>query len=428
LTEVDLSKGEFVHTWPTFLPDGNHFLYFRSGPPDVQGMYVGSLDVDAGKQSRVRILATDVPGLFANGHLFFLRAGTLMAQPFDTRGLQLRDEAVPVAQDVSVTWYFTGVFSVSDAGVVMYKAAVAPGTFQLAWVDQQGKTVGSVGAPGTDRQPVLSPDGTRAVVKDAAYSMAGDLWMVDLASDRRTRFTFNKDVYSSAVWSHDGTRIAYSGGRFGDTIYQKAASGLGDPQVLLNEPGLRHFPTSWSKDGRFLLYHVENTANTGYDQWVLSVSDRKPSLMVGETFNEWAGVFSPDMRWVAYVTTETGTANVFVRPFRVSAQAGQPSFGEGKLQISKGYGNWPQWRNDREIVFNTAPDATAVFAVAVNPTATAFESGVPQRLPFPPNIGVNTAPQSHPDGQRFLVEVPVDQRAPRTSISVVLNWPALLKR
>jgi hypothetical protein len=266
-------------------------------------------------------------------------------------------------------------------------------------------------------------------VKDASYSMPGDLWLLDLASGgRRSRFTFNKDVYSSAVWSHDGTRIAYSAGRLGDTIYEKAASGLGDQQVLLKEPGLRHFPTGWSRDGRFLLYHVENAANTGYDLWALSVNERKPHLLLGEAFNEWAGVFSPDMSWVAYVSTETAPANVFVRPFRVSAQTGEPSVGERKWQISKDQGNWPQWRIQREIVFNTAPFRSEVFAAQVNTTSTDFESGVPQRLPFPPNTGVNTAPQSHPDGQRFLIEVPLDQRAAQTSINVVLNWPALLKR
>jgi eukaryotic-like serine/threonine-protein kinase len=372
-------------------------------------------------------LATGVPALFAKGHLFFLRAGTLMAQPFDARRLKLQDEPVPVAQDVSISWYFTAAFSVSDAGVFVYRTATPPGTFQLAWVDQQGKTLGKVGPPGTDRQVVLSRDGTRAVAKDAPYGEPGDLWMLDLASGRRTRFTFNKNVYSPAVWSHDGTRIAYSAGRFGDTIYEKPASGLGDEQVLLREPGLRHFPTSWSSDGRFLLYHTENAANTGYDLWGLSVSDRKPHLMLGEAFNEWAGVFSPDRRWVAYVSMETGKGHVYVRPFRVSEQTGQPSFGEGRWQISKDRGNWPQWRIDREIVFNTGPVGTEVFAAPVNTTSTAFESGLVQRLPFPPSTGVNATPQSTPDGRRFLIEVPLDQTVARRSISVVLNWPALLK-
>jgi len=371
-------------------------------------------------------LATDVPAVFANGHLFFLRAGTLMARPFDARSRELRGEPVPVAQDVGITWYSTGMFSVSDAGVFVYRTASAPGTFQLTWVDRQGKTDGTVGPPGTDWRVVLSPDGKRAVAKDAPYDVPGDLWMLDL-SGRRTRFTFNKNVYSPGVWSPDGTRIAYSAGRLGDTIYEKLASGLGDEQVLLKEPGLRHFPTSWSRDG-FLLYHIENAPNTGYDLWALSLSDGKPYLLLGQNFNEWAGVFSPDMRWVAYVSLETGTGHVYVRPFRVSGQTGQPSLGEGKWQISKDRGNWPQWRIDREIVFSTAPIGAEVFAVPVNTAGTAFESGgVPQRLPFPPSTGVSTTPQSTPDGQRFLIDVPLDQRVARRSISVVLNWPAVLK-
>jgi serine/threonine protein kinase len=390
VTQVDLSKGEFVHTWPTFLPDGKHFLYFRSGPPDVEGMYVGSLDVDAGNQSRQRILATGVPAVFANGHLFFPRAGTLMAQPFDARRNELHDAPLPVAQDVEITWYFTGVFSVSDEGVFVYRTASAPRTFQLTSIDRHGKTLRTFGPPGTDGRVVLSPDGSRAVAKDAPYNVPGDLWMLDLASGRRTRFTFKKDVYSPAVWSHDGTRIAYSAGRLGDTIYEKAASGIGDEQVLLKEPGLRHFPTSWSRDARFLLYHTENATNTGYDLWALSVGDGKPHLMLGEAFNEWAGVFSPDMRWVAHVSLETrAAAHVYVRPFRVSAQTGQPSFGEGKWQISKDQGNWPQWRSEQEIVFSTGPVGTEVFAAPVNPSGTAFESGLAQRLPFPPSTGVS---------------------------------------
>jgi len=438
VTEVDLARGEFVHTWPTFLPDGKHFLYFRSGPPDVEGMYVGSLDVDAGNQSRQRILATGVPGAFADGHLFFSRAGTLMAQPFDARRMELRDAPVPVADNVAITWFSAGVFSVSDGGVLAYRPASASESFQLTWVDRQGKTVGTVGAPGTDHRVVLSPDGTRAVVKDSPYTVPGDLWMVDLPSGQRTRFTFRRDVYSAPVWSHDGARVAYSGGRNGDTIYEKAASGADDEQVLLEEAGLRHFPTSWSRDGRFLLYHIENAMNTGYDLWALSLSDRKTHLMLGEAFNEWAGVFSPDRRWVAYVSN-AGAAGVYVRPFRVSEETGQPSLGESRRHISRrphpasavpdDWGNWPQWRIDREIVFDTSPSGTNVFSVSVNTTGTDFESGVPQLLPFPPNRGVGTTPQSTPDGRRFLIEVPLDQRPARaSSISVVLNWQALLKR
>jgi hypothetical protein len=131
------------------------------------------------------------------------------------------------------------------------------------------------------------------------------------------------------------------------------------------------------------------------------------------------------MRWIAYVSLESGASEVYVRPFRVS-ESGQASLGEGKWQI--GRGNWPQWRVDREIVFNTGPVRTEVFVAPVNTTGAAFESGAAQRLPFPPSSDVNTTPQSTADGQRFLIEVPLDQRAPRTAISVVLDWPALLQQ
>ena len=430
LTQVDVSKGEFVHTWPTFLPDGTHFLYFRSGPPDVEGMYVGSLDADAGKQSRQRILATGVPAVFANGYIFFLRAGTLMAQPFDPGRLTLQGEAVPVTHDVQTTWYSTGMFSVSGNGVLAYrKTASAARTFQLAWYDRQGKNLGTFGPSGPDRRVVMSPDGTRGVVKDTPYNVPGDLWTLDFETGRLTRLTFRKEAYSPGVWSPDGARVAYSAGHLGDTLYEKAASGAGDARVLLSNPGLRHFPTSWSRDGRFMLYHTENAPRTGYDVWALSLSDGKPHLMLGEAFNEWAGVFSPDMRWVAYVSLETGpSAEVYVRPFQVSEQTGLPSLGESKWQVSKDHGNWPVWRHDGEIVFNTAPTGTATFAAPVNTGGAAFESGVPRRLPLPPNTDVVSTPQASPDGRRFLVDVTEDQPAPRTSISVVLNWPAVLKQ
>ena len=427
LTQVDASKGEFVHTWPTFLPDGTHFLYFRSGPPDVEGMYVGSLNVATKDQSRQRVLATSVSGVYANGCVFFVRAGTLMAQPFDTDRLEPQGAPVPVAQNVQTTWYSTGTFAVSGGGALAYLTAPVPGTSQLTWMDRQGKALGTIGAPEKDTWLMrLSPDGKRAVVKDAPYGVPGDLWTVDIATARRARLTFHKHVYSAAVWSPDSTRIAYSAGQLGDTLYEKDASGVGDERKLFTDPGLRLYPTSWSRDDRFLLYHTENARSTGYDQWALSVSDGKSHLLLGETFNEWAGVFSPDMRWVAYVSLERETAQVYVRPFRVSP-TGQPSLGEGKWQVSKDVGNWPQWRIDQEIVFNTTPLGTAMFAVPVNTDGAAFTPGVPERLPLPSTLSLNPI-QASPDGQRFLVGVPQGKQVARTSISVVLNWPASLKQ
>jgi eukaryotic-like serine/threonine-protein kinase len=426
VTEVDVARGELYHTWPTFLPDGSHFLYFRSGPPEVQGMYVGSLDAKPGDQSRERLLPSAVPAVYASGHVFFMRASTLMAQPFDARRLQLQGAPVPVAEDVTITWFSAGVFSVSEGGALAYRAASPTGTLQLTWVDRQGQTLGTLGPPSTDASIALSPDGKRAVVKDSPYGVPGDLWTIDLATGRRTRLTFQKNVYSPGVWSPDGARIAYSAGRLGDALYAKAASGLGDEQELLKETGLRHYATSWSRDGRFLLYHTENAPKTGYDLWALRLDDRTPTLLLGESFNEWAGVFSPDMRWLAYASLETGGGEVFVRPFRVSEPTGQPALGEGKWQVSKGGGNWPQWHADKEILLNGFPGMPAFSAVPVSTSSAAFESGVPQRLALPPSVSSASADSA--DDQRFLIAVPQGQATARASIRVVLDWPAVLKK
>ena len=425
LTQVDVSKGELYHTWPAFLPDGKHFLYFRSGPPEVEGIYAGSLDTKPVDQSRTRILASELPASYANGYLFFPRANTLMAQPFDARRLQSKSGPVSVAETILTTWYATGVFSVSPGGVLAYRARPAAGNFQLTWVDRHGTTVGTFGPPGMDSGITLSPDGKRAVAKDSPYDVPGDLWALDFASGRRTRLTFRKDVYSLAVWSPDGSRIAYAAGNLGDKLYEKASSGGGDERELLNEPGLRHYVTDWSSDGRFLLYHTENAPKTGYDVWILPLQgDRKPVLLLGDTFNEWAAVFSPGMRWIAYASTETkpGAAEVFVRPFRVSEQSGMPALGEGKWQVSKDRGNWPRWRSETEMIFSGSVPGTAVFAAPVKTSGGVFESGVSQRLllnPYAPYTGVDVTS----DGQRFLLAVPQVRKIARPSIAVVLTGP-----
>jgi len=426
VTQVDASKGEFYHTWPIFLPDGRRFLYFRSGPPEIRGIYAGSLDAKPEEQSRERILASPLPSAYANGYLFFFRQNTLLAQPFDARGLRLEGAPSVIAERVRTTWYGTPVLSVSDGGVLAYRAGGGGATTQLTWVDRQGKALGTFGAAGTDGAVSLSPDGGRAVVKDSGYGVPGDLWTIDFANDRRTRLTFRGDVASPGVWSPDGARIAYSGGTGGDTLYAKASSGVGDESELLKEPGLRLTPSNWSPDGRFLLYDVENAPQTGYDVWVLPLEgDRKPVRLLGGTYNEWAGVFSPDARWVAYSSLESGGtgAQVYVRPFRVSA-TGVPALGDGKWQVSTDVGNYAKWRSPNEIVFNAAPLSPAIFAVPVNASATAFESGVPERLFTLPQADADMMA----DGQRFLLAAPTAGSSATRSVVLMLNWPALLQK
>jgi Tol biopolymer transport system component len=429
ITQVDLSRGELFHTWPSFLPDGSRFLYFRSGPPDVAGIYAGSLDAQPGDQSRVRIVASSQPASYTAGYLFFPRAGALMAQRFDASRLQLKDAAVPIADAIRTTWYGTAVFAIAAGGSLAYRAAAGSATTQIRWTDRQGKILGSVGQPGTDSSIVLSPDGKRAVVKDAPYGAVGDLWTLDLSTAQRTRFTFRKDAYSPGVWSPDVARIAYSAGSLGDTIYERSTSGVGGERELLKETGLRHFPTSWSHDGRFLLYHTENTPRTGYDLWVLPLKDKRtPVRLLGESFNEWAGVFSPDMRWIAYVSLETGAAEIFVRPFRASGENGHAAVGEGKWQVSRDGGNWPIWHNPGEIIFHNVPAGSAAFAVPVRTTDAVFESGIPQQLFTISRGGLVNLMDFTADGQRFVMPTAETDPSARAGISVIVNWPTLLKR
>jgi eukaryotic-like serine/threonine-protein kinase len=424
-TQVDTSRGELYHSRPTLLPDGKHFLYFRSGPPDIQGIYAGSLAVEPEHQSRERILASPFPAAYADGHLLFLRQRALLAQPFDASRLRLEEEPVVVAEAVATTWDGAALFSVSPGGALTYRVPSLGDTTQLGWMDRKGTALGTVGPPGTDNELSLSPDGSRAVVKDAPYGAQGDLWTLDLSSERRTRLTFRRDVYSPGVWSPDGTRIAYAAGSVGDTLYEKASSGVGEARELLKEPGLRHYPTSWSADGRFLLYHTENSPNTGYDLWVLPLEgERKPVRLLGETYNEWAGAFSPDMRWVVYTSMEIRQGELFVRPFLVSEQTGTPGLGESKWQVSNGIGNWATWRTSTEIVIGNRPSGGGVLVAPVTTTASAFESEAPEWL-FPvPTVGADQAP----DGQRFLLAVPTATRSAPASVVMVLDWPALIEK
>jgi Tol biopolymer transport system component len=430
ITEVDAAKGELSHTWPTFFEDGEHFVYFRSGTPDVAGVYVGSLDATPAEQSRTRILATEFAASYANGYLFFVRANTLLAQRLDLRSRQLTGEAVPVTEALETTWFGTGVFSVSSSGALAYRTRPVGGDLQLAWLDRQGQRLSSVGQPDQNAEISLSPDGSRAAVRDVPYGHEGDLWMVDLGNGRRTRFTFLRSDYSPAVWSPDGSRIAFGGGNLGDTLYEKASSGVGDEKVLLKEPGKRHYPTSWSRDGRFLLYHTENTPKTGNDLWVLPLQgDHKPERLLGDVFNEWAGVFSPDSRWIAYASTGTGGGNVYVRPFLALGPSGVPAVGEGKWQVSKDGGNWPKWIG-KEILFTDVPSGTSAYTVQVNTSSAVFESGIPQRL-F--NLGRYQwgdfgGLEVSPDAQRFLWAGPQAQRTAQAPITVVLNWQEELKQ
>jgi eukaryotic-like serine/threonine-protein kinase len=421
VTALDTSRGESFHALPVFLPDGKHFIYFRQGGPDVSGIYAGSLDTKPADQPKTRLLAARFAASFVNGSLFFMRENTLMAQPFDIAKLALTGEPIPVAEHIALSGA-TGVFSVSAAGALAFRPVNQASTYQLTWMDRQGKSLGTMGQPGSDLMASLSPDGTRAVVRDAATGSAGLLWTIDLARNIRSPFTFQRATGSWGVWSPDGSRIVYSGGTNFDTIFERASSGTGEEKTLLKESISNHAPYGFSPDGRLLLYWATSTPKNANDIWALNLDgSRKPIALLATQFSEAMPALSPDMRWLAYVSNESGRDQIYVRPFIASG----PSLGEGKWQISRDGGDTPRWTSDgRQIIFEEGQHA--IMSVDVRTNGTVFEPATPQRL-FPFVVATEFSWDMTRDGKRFLVAVPQNADAGEKPITVVLNWPTLLK-
>ena len=423
ITTVNTDRGETFDALPTFLPDGKHFLYLRGGADPVRGMYIGWLDAKPGEQSQERILSGEFAASYADGYLFFMRENTLMAQPFDAGRLKLQGEPVPVAEHVGTTQSI-GVFSVSPGGTLAYRGGGVGETLQLTWFDRQGKMFSTFGQPGLDQSVAISPDGTHVASRDAPQNGAGDFWTLDFSRGVRTRLTFQQGAGSPPVWSRDGSRIAFSAGNVLDTLFERPSSGAGDAKELYKKAGEIKIPTSWSRDGRFLLYY---TIAGKADLWVLPLEgNRKPVLLIGTQFNSLEGSFSPDMRWIAYASSESGRTEIYVRPFIASGPSGVPALGEGKWQISKDGGTEPRWRADgKEIIFQAPPQGTVKMAVEVKGNGPVFEAGVPQRLfTAPLDFGWDVTG----DGKRFLLAVALGQHNTSLPITVVLNWPAFLKK
>jgi serine/threonine protein kinase len=431
ITALNRQRGETFHSSPIFLEDGRHFLYFLGGSPEVTGIYVGSLDAKPEEQKRERLLATRLSVGYtplqdsAGGRLFFMRDTTLMAQPFDAKKLQLTGEPIAVAEQLGTSG-FHGFFSVSPSGALAYRIDAQGGGFQLTWFDRQGKTQGTFGDLRPDQGVALAADGTRAAVRDAFDAANGDIWMLDFARGVRTRLTFRQSAGSFPILSPDGSRVAFSAGNTYDTLYEKASSGAGDEKELFKKPGEIKFPSSWSRDGRFLLYYTSGIPQTGQDLWVLPLEgNRKPALLLGTQFNERQASFSPDMRWIAYTSNEAGRPEVYVRPFLASGPSGAPSLGDGKWQVSKDGGTLAKWLADGKDLLFRAPNGSPM-AVDVTATGAAFQAGVPKQLfATPPNVGDWDVTA---DGKRFLAAVPPGQQATQTPITVVLNWQAALQK
>jgi len=343
-----------------------------------------------------------------------------MAQPFDAEKLQLTGEAVPLAEPVQLQ-LGTGraVFSVSENGVLAYQRGAARGGMQLLWLDRSGKQLGAVGEPDFYSQFQLSPDGQKvAVAISDPQSGGSDIWLYELSRGSRTRFTFGPAFQVAPLWSPDGGRIVFRSDRKGlFDFYQKAASGASREEILFASDEHK-IPTSWSADGRLIAYTNTGQANGKGQIWILPLEgEHQPFPFLQTPADEGLAQFSPDGRWLAYVSNELGNNQVFIALF--------PGPG-GKWRVSTGGGTEPRWRGDGKELFFRAPEHK-LMAVGVQAQGSTLELGQAQPLFAAPSP---TTPGFHydvtRDGQRFLIVTAGEVGS--APLTLVVNWTADLKK
>jgi Tol biopolymer transport system component len=341
----------------------------------------------------------------------------LMAQPFDEERLATTGEAAPVVKKVRSIVVAesgsVGVFSVSQEGLLAYQAGGA-GSEQLTWFDRNGKSTGTLGDAEKFWSVEFSPDR-----KNVAITRPDDngIWIYEVARGLATRLTTGATADRDPVWSPDGKSVVYYSNAKGKwDLYRKAADGTGNEELLYADEAVK-VPSSWSPDGRFLLYWRSNPKARS-DIWALPLSagaPSKPYPWLATPFSEISGKFSPDGRWVAYGSNESGRMEVYVAPF--------PGPGP-RRQISSNGGSWPRWRADGKEIFYEHDGSLLAAVVAIQGASVEVSSvrslGIPVSAP-------NYKYDVSADGQRFLVATPREQKS-SAPLTLVQNWTALLKK
>jgi eukaryotic-like serine/threonine-protein kinase len=403
------------HNSPQFLPDGNHFLFYASG--ELPGIYVGQLD---GADTR-RLLDVDnnVGAVYVgSGQLLFVRQGTLFAQDFDPLRLTLSGDAFSVTEQAGGSQNVKPVagLSASASGPIIYRTSPG-GDRQSAWFDRSGKLIESLSNidSTSDLDPALSSDGHRLAITKTVNGNK-DIWLLELGRGILSRFTFEPGINGRPVWSPDANQIVFYSNRKGAfDLYRKSAAGTGDEEPVL-ESSMTKVPLDWSTDGRFMLYRNDDP-QTGADLWALPLmGDRQPFPVVQTPFQERDGQFSPDVKWIAYQSNESGHFEIYVQPF----PGGGP-----KTQISSNGGIQVRWRQDgKELFYVSLDDRLMALPLKSGTDGNTFEAGVPVPL-FATHIsgaGQQNRQQYivSADGQRFLMNT-VTNEAP-SPITLILNW------
>ncbi len=409
VTALDLSSREVSHRWPYFLSDGRGFLYL-SASAGRPGIYVGSFD---GKVKR-RVLDAHTSALHTqSGYAIFMRADTIMAQRLDPARGETSGEPFPVAEkvmhdpDTRVT-----LFSASDSAIAYRRG---PSTRPLHWIDRKGQKLGPFPPqPGAYRDATLSRDGRMvAAARFDEETGAPDIWTLDVSRGVSTRVTHDAAGNFFPVWSPDGNTLAFSSNRQGIfELYRVSAGGNTEAERILKSDA-NVLPTSWSPDGRHIAFHSPGP-NGDWNLWVLPLPGETAAPFVQTRFDEREGHFSPDSRWLAYASNETGRSEVYVQSF--------PSSGF-KMRVSSEGGREPRWRGDGKELFYLAADGY-LMSVPVS-TGSTFQADAPQALFDTPwdswNLANTFMYDVAADGERFLFAALIGEEAD-PAITVILNW------
>jgi eukaryotic-like serine/threonine-protein kinase len=413
-----------THRWPWFLPDGQHFLYLAANHnnPDSSdtGVFVASLD---GKENRL-LIPTRSNAIYASGNLLFVRDTALLAQPFDVDSRQFKGDPTVLNADVQVDGtVWRGIFSASDDRTLIYQPGLVTTGMALTWLDRSGREVGTASARDAYRQIQISPD-NKSLVLSIGESLTA-LWVYDLARNTKTRLTFGNGKYSDAAWSPDGSQVAYTvvgAAMPGSAIMSRAPSGAGEEkQLLAPVKDVQQVLCDWSPDGRYLIYREGEIAQgTGFDLWILPLfGDHKPFPYITGPGDQANAAFSPDGRWVAYVSNENTRQEVYVAPF--------PWTG-AKWQVSSSGGNLPRWRGDGAELFFAVPGISQLMAAEVNGRGPSFEVGEVRALFTINNMSPNTDNSQFAvtrDGQRFVAMTTGETGS--LPLTLVQNWTAELR-
>ncbi len=410
VTQPDRERGELAHSNPAFLPDGRHFLFWVQAP--APSIWVGSVDSPVTQY----LFDADSRPVYGSGYVIYVRQSTLFAHPFDTTRLAPAGEPVPIAEDVR-TFPLNGrsAFSVSSTGVLVYRTGSARSGLALAWRDRQGRQLSVVPDSIASYGGVSPAADDRHLIAQIDEGSTSDLWMIDLVEGTRSRITSGGRSEGSPVLSPDGLSVVFASDRYGiDDLFRMRVDGAGDEQVVVKSRE-RKYPTHWS--AHWITLTVFDPTHK-QDLWVLEPGgEARPYLQT--EFNERDGRLSPDERWMLYVSDEAGPDAVYLRPF--------PDANGGKWRVSRaGAGIAPRWRADgREIFY--ADDTGRLVAVGVTLGAQSPALGVPQPLWAAGTLARSLYAVSR-DGTRFLVPVRTEDGAGDVPLSIVLNWPAMVRR